>query len=91
MKIIQRGINLRVYKPKPIVCPKCGCIFEVLHAGDVAYSKFKNPLNGISTEQMVVKCPNSSCSFERALDSEKLAWVKQNIGGTWNEKSNNPR
>lgn len=80
MKIVQRGINLKTTWPKPIICPKCGCIFQVQKASDVIWAKV-----GIyKIDTMVIKCPNSSCSFEQTLSSEKIKWVKENIEGAWN-------
>lgn len=87
MRIVQRGINLRVTKSKPIICPKCGCAFEVQSPRDVIHSV--HPVNTYFVEQMIVICPNSSCRFEQRLSSEKIKSIKQSFPDyPWNNGSN---
>ena len=87
MRIVQRGINLRVTKPKPIICPKCGCAFEVQSPRDVIHSA--HPVNTNFVEQMIVICPNSSCRFEHRLSSEKIQSIKQSFPDyPWDNGSN---
>lgn len=84
MRIVQRGINLRVTKPKPIICPKCGCAFEVQSPRDIIHS-----VNTNFVEQMIVICPNSSCRFEHRLSFEKIKSIKQRFPDyPWDNGSN---
>lgn len=90
MEIIQRGIHLRFYRPrKPIICPRCGCIFEVKKSTDVIWSVQSH--KDYDLDQMIVNCPNSSCKFEMKLSSEKIEYIKLNIGGPWNDRNNQGR
>lgn len=71
MKILIRGINLRAYKPKPIICPSCGCVFKV-EVEDVKQDML-NP------ETNFVICPNSTCKFRQNLRSERMKQLENQI------------